>query len=152
MVGPVAGAICRRGVHLGELASLGPGRTQRTRRLARAGDRLKAPPLFLSGLPQRALIALIKGYRLFFSAWIGNACRFEPSCSSYALLALERHGAQAGAALTVGRLLRCHPWCAGGADPVPTFIHRPRRGVFTSLLAWRESPAPGDSAATRKLP
>lgn len=65
------------------------------------------------------LLALVRGYRLFFSAWIGTSCRFEPTCSLYAISALEQHGALAGSYLTVGRLARCHPWCNGGADPVP---------------------------------
>lgn len=66
-----------------------------------------------------ALIGLVKGYRLVLSPWIGSACRFTPTCSAYALQALERHGAAAGSYLTLARLARCHPWCAGGADPVP---------------------------------
>lgn len=69
-------------------------------------------------LPRRALILLVRGYRLLLKPWLGNACRFEPTCSQYALDALHRHGALAGATLTVGRVLRCHPWCEGGHDPV----------------------------------
>lgn len=72
-----------------------------------------------SSLPQQALIGLVKAYRLLLSPWLGNACRFEPTCSAYALDALERHGAAAGATLTVYRLVRCQPWCLGGHDPVP---------------------------------
>ena len=68
---------------------------------------------------QRLLIGLVKAYRLLLSPWLGSACRFEPTCSVYALQALERHGAARGAWLTVCRLGRCHPWCAGGLDPVP---------------------------------
>jgi putative membrane protein insertion efficiency factor len=78
-------------------------------------------------LPRLALIALVLGYRLLFKPWLGSSCRFEPTCSAYALEALRRHGAVAGAALASGRLLRCHPWCAGGCDPVP---ERPL-GLFT---------------------
>jgi hypothetical protein len=62
---------------------------------------------------------LVRSYRLFLSPWLGNQCRFEPTCSVYALGALQRHGALRGGWLTAGRLLRCHPWCAGGHDPVP---------------------------------
>jgi len=69
--------------------------------------------------PRRALIVLVRGYRLFVSPWLGPHCRFEPTCSGYALGALEAHGAAAGSYLAAARLLRCHPWCAGGADPVP---------------------------------
>ncbi len=69
--------------------------------------------------PQRLLMALVQSYRLLLKPWLGNACRFEPSCSAYALQALRQHGAAAGSVLTAGRLLRCHPWCDGGCDPVP---------------------------------
>lgn len=76
----------------------------------------------MTRLPQRLLILLVRGYRLLLSPWLGSACRFEPSCSAYALAALERHGALAGSLLAGGRLLRCHPGCAGGHDPVPAAL------------------------------
>ena len=71
-----------------------------------------------------------KGYRLFISPALGASCRFEPSCSTYALQALEQHGALAGSYLTVRRITRCQPWCEGGHDPVPgekprLFTHQP---------------------------
>ena len=69
---------------------------------------------------RRLLMALVRGYRLLLSPWLGSACRFEPTCSVYALQALERHGAAWGSYLTAARLVRCQPWCAGGHDPVPT--------------------------------
>lgn len=98
----------------------------------------------LCGAPQVVLIGLVRGYRLFFKAWLGNSCRFEPSCSAYALAALQSHGAAIGSSLTVTRLLRCHPWCAGGLDPVP-----PREArLFTRLGLARAEP---DSTSTRKL-
>ena len=61
----------------------------------------------------------IKGYRLIFSPWVGRSCRFDPTCSAYALIALERHGALKGSWLTVRRILRCNPWGAHGVDDVP---------------------------------
>lgn len=79
---------------------------------------------------RRALLACIRGYRLLLSPWLGNACRFEPTCSVYALQAIERHGAAAGSYLMVRRVLRCHPWCDGGCDPVPD---QPP-GLFTRFL------------------
>jgi putative membrane protein insertion efficiency factor len=93
--------------------------------------------------PQHLLIALVRFYRLFFKAWLGNACRFEPSCSAYALQALQVHGAARGGGLTVWRLLRCHPGCAGGLDPVPGLASETRLlrdrdrqpGLFTRLFA-----------------
>lgn len=78
----------------------------------------------------RLLMALVRAYRFFLSPWLGSACRFEPTCSLYALEALRQHGALTGSRLTAGRLLRCHPWCAGGHDPVPV---QPAR-LFTRLL------------------
>jgi uncharacterized protein len=66
-----------------------------------------------------ALVSLVKAYRLLLSPWLGSACRFEPTCSAYAIHALETHGAVAGSYLTLVRLGRCQPWCAGGHDPVP---------------------------------
>ena len=82
---------------------------------------------------RRLLMALVKGYRLTLSPWIGSACRFTPSCSLYSLQALEKHGAAAGSYLTVARIARCHPWCEGGHDPVPDakprlFTRQPRSG------------------------
>jgi len=68
---------------------------------------------------QRLLIALVKAYRLILSPWLGSSCRFEPTCSRYAIEALAKHGAAGGSYLTLKRIGRCHPWCAGGADPVP---------------------------------
>ena len=79
---------------------------------------------------QFCLIKLVKGYRLFLSPWLGSSCRFEPTCSVYSLQALQTHGAAAGSYLTVARLARCHPWCVGGHDPVPT--QKPR--LFTRLF------------------
>jgi putative membrane protein insertion efficiency factor len=69
-------------------------------------------------LPQRLLMLLVQGYRLVLKPWLGNACRFEPTCSAYALQALQQHGALVGSTLAAGRVLRCHPWCDGGCDPV----------------------------------
>ena len=68
---------------------------------------------------QKVLILLVKGYRFILSPWLGSSCRFTPTCSAYALEALESHGAAKGSYLTLRRLSRCHPWCAGGHDVVP---------------------------------
>jgi putative membrane protein insertion efficiency factor len=76
-------------------------------------------------IPQFILIFAIRVWRwtvspaqtFLFGATGG--CRFTPSCSQYALDAVREHGAAAGAALAAGRICRCHPWCAGGHDPVP---------------------------------
>ena len=70
----------------------------------------------LATLPLRALIIV---YRYTLSPLLGNCCRFEPSCSRYAEQALREHGLLRGAWLAVKRVARCHPWHAGGFDPVP---------------------------------
>ncbi len=95
---------------------------------------LRAVVALLGRVPQRTLMGLVQAYRLLLKAWIGNACRFEPSCSAYALQALERHGAAKGSLLTAKRLLRCHPYCQGGHDPVPEPSTTPAAGLFTRLL------------------
>lgn len=69
----------------------------------------------------RALIRfLIRAYQLTVSPLLGARCRFYPSCSHYALEAIERHGVARGSWLAMRRLARCHPLCHGGYDPVPT--------------------------------
>ncbi len=70
------------------------------------------PLAFAVSLPVRA-------YRLIFSPWVGHNCRYHPTCSAYALEALDKHGGLKGSWLTLRRILRCHPWGAGGIDNVP---------------------------------
>jgi putative membrane protein insertion efficiency factor len=65
------------------------------------------------------LVALLRGYRAVISPLYGQVCRFYPSCSAYALDAVRMHGAARGSWLAVRRVGRCHPWAAGGYDPVP---------------------------------
>lgn len=65
------------------------------------------------------LILLIKMYRLLLSPWLGNQCRFHPTCSTYSLEAVERYGFIRGGGLMLRRIARCNPLCAGGVDPVP---------------------------------
>jgi uncharacterized protein len=66
-----------------------------------------------------ALIIIIRVYRYAFSLLLGHCCRFEPSCSTYAMDAIRIHGCLRGMWLTVRRILRCHPWHPGGIDRVP---------------------------------
>lgn len=73
----------------------------------------------MSAWPARLLVAGIQIYRGTLSPLRGPSCRYAPSCTSYAIEAIERHGAVRGLALAVRRLLRCHPFHAGGWDPVP---------------------------------
>jgi putative membrane protein insertion efficiency factor len=71
-----------------------------------------SPLAHIAALPVRA-------YRLFLSPWFGMNCRFQPTCSAYALEALEKHGAIRGSWLALRRILRCHPGGGSGYDPVP---------------------------------
>ena len=70
---------------------------------------------------QTLLLALIRAYRYVLSPWIGGQCRFEPTCSVYAMQAIELYGPWRGSWLALRRLLRCHPLCSGGKDPVPGY-------------------------------
>ncbi len=88
---------------------------------------------------KRLLMGIVQGYRLVLSPWLGSACRFEPTCSAYALQALERHGAAAGSYLTVHRLMRCHPWCAGGSDPIPEQAPRLFSALFSPTSSKKTS-------------
>jgi len=65
------------------------------------------------------LVTLLRGYRAFISPLYGQVCRYHPSCSEYALEAVQTHGTIKGSWLAMKRLARCHPWAAGGFDPVP---------------------------------
>jgi putative membrane protein insertion efficiency factor len=65
------------------------------------------------------LLALIAVYRYAISPMLGRNCRFMPSCSEYASVAIHRHGSVRGGWLALRRVLRCHPWNPGGYDPVP---------------------------------
>ena len=68
---------------------------------------------------RRALTAPIRLYQLVLSPLLGQNCRFTPSCSAYAIGAIEAHGAGRGIVLALRRILRCHPWGGSGYDPVP---------------------------------
>ena len=65
------------------------------------------------------LIQLVRLYRLAISPWLGSNCRFDPTCSSYAIEALQVHGILKGGWLAMKRIGRCHPWGSSGYDPVP---------------------------------
>jgi putative membrane protein insertion efficiency factor len=74
---------------------------------------------FINGAAQAVILALIKTYRFALAPLMPMSCRFEPSCSAYALEAVSKHGPWRGSALAAWRVLRCNPFNAGGYDPVP---------------------------------
>lgn len=73
-------------------------------------------------IPRNVCIAILVAYRTIVSPLYGDVCRYYPSCSSYTLQAIQQHGAVRGIWMGARRILRCHPWAAGGVDdiPVPT--------------------------------
>ena len=78
--------------------------------------------------PRNAGIALLHGYRAVISPLYGDVCRYYPSCSAYAVTAVQQHGLVKGSALSAARIARCHPWAAGGEDDV-----RPHRAFRYDL-------------------
>ena len=94
------------------------------------------------------LIVLVRLYQLLVSPFFGPTCRYYPSCSAYAVTALQTHGAIKGSWLAIRRLLRCHPWSPGGVDHVP-----PRKGQDQAAPERAErSPEPLTAAAVGTLP
>jgi putative membrane protein insertion efficiency factor len=93
------------------------------------------------------LLALLRGYRFLLSPWLGNSCRFWPTCSMYAMEAIESHGAARGSWMMLTRLARCHPYSRGGVDPVPAQFrwrcwcpeHAPKDGSATLLSTARDA-------------
>ena len=90
----------------------------------------------------RLLVLLVRGYQLFVSPLIAPRCRFYPSCSAYAVTALQRHGALRGSWLAIRRLGRCHPWNPGGVDHVPPA--RPSRTPSSRRPAAADADHPAD--------
>lgn len=74
-------------------------------------------------LPRNACVLLLRGYRAAVSPLYGQVCRYYPSCSAYALGAIQNHGVIKGIALGSWRIARCHPWAKGGIDDVPERRH-----------------------------
>ena len=79
----------------------------------------------------RLLVLLLRGYRYAISPLYGQVCRYHPTCSAYALEAVTEHGSLRGSWLAVRRIARCHPWAAGGLDPVPPRRSDPHRTSST---------------------
>jgi hypothetical protein len=93
------------------------------------------------GAPARtAMLGIIRFYRAVLAGWLGGQCRFAPSCSHYAELAIREHGVTKGTVLAAWRIARCNPYGRGGLDPVPEARH-PR-------IAYDAVPQPGKAART----
>lgn len=101
------------------------------------GGDTRPVPARRPGLPARVLLAPVNLYRSWISPVLPPSCRFDPSCSAYAVEALSTHGALRGFYLTVRRLLRCGPWHPGGYDPVP-----PRRRRHPDVTEGPGTPGP----------
>lgn len=91
---------------------------------------------------KQILVFLVQGYRLTLSPWLGSSCRFTPTCSAYALEALNTFGAAEASYLTLRRLSRCHPWCEGGHDPL----------IKTPTLANQDLISPKSSTSIANTP
>jgi len=107
-------------------------------------DQSRGSPVTVGGISRtaRLLVGLVAGYRKFVSPLLMERCRFYPSCSAYALEAIQIHGAGRGSLLAVRRLGRCHPFHPGGLDPVP-----PARGDDATK---QQEAGVGDSAANAR--
>ncbi|MGH3446646.1 MAG: membrane protein insertion efficiency factor YidD [Nocardioidaceae bacterium] len=98
------------------------------------------------------LIWFLKAYRLLISPLYGQVCRYYPSCSAYALESVTRYGAVKGCWLAVRRIVCCHPWAAGGYDPVPTeFRWRKPPESATSSPSSSSSPSASSAHVSKEL-
>ena len=86
----------------------------------------------MSSIPATVLAGAVRAYQLTVRPVIGAHCRFEPSCSHYAIEALHTHGAARGSLLAAKRVLRFNPWMPGGYDPVPPLAQQAPRGRTAS--------------------
>lgn len=84
---------------------------------------MKRVLLFIWFLPRNICVAILRAYRAVISPLYGQVCRYYPSCSAYALEAIQHHGVVKGVGLGIWRIARCHPWAKGGVDDVPVSRH-----------------------------
>ena len=87
---------------------------------------IRAAASFVWLLPRNLCVLILRGYRAVISPLYGDVCRYYPSCSAYALGAIQQHGVIKGIALGSWRIARCHPWAKGGVDDVPERSERAR--------------------------
>lgn len=107
-------------------------------------------------VPRNLGLALLHGYRATISHVYGDVCKYYPSCSAYAVGAVQQHGLLKGSALTARRLARCHPWAQGGIDDVPlhrSFRHElTRHGFVVPSAEGAGNPAPLHDGASASVP
>ncbi len=103
-----------------------PGRSRRGGALQRAAAMLRRASALLRRAATGALVGGVRLYQLCLSPWLAGRCRHLPTCSAYAIEALERHGPLSGSWLALKRIGRCHPWGTWGYDPVPERAARSR--------------------------
>ena len=80
---------------------------------------------------QRLIICVIKGYQKIISPLFGNICRYEPSCSDYCIESIKAFGIIKGFGKTVLRIIRCHPWCSGGYDPIIEDVTLKKENIYS---------------------
>jgi len=102
--------------------------------------------------PRNLAVLVLRAYRAVISPLYGDVCRYYPSCSSYALQAIQQHGVVMGSYLGIRRILRCHPWAAGGVDDVPPASKQRYRVTLFGFVVPADhlsSPQPSKGLATR---
>jgi putative membrane protein insertion efficiency factor len=109
------------------------------------------PPAAAAGPAARILLLLIAGYRRLISPFLPPSCRFYPSCSKYAVIAIQKHGAVRGLWLALRRIARCHPWNPGGFDPVPPADERTGRTSSAPATSIRRRQALPAGPANRSV-
>ena len=92
-------------------------------------------------IARQFVVVLLRGYKYAISPLLPTACRYQPTCSEYAMEAVERHGVVVGSWLALKRLLRCHPFVKGGYDPVPCRTNGNAHEEFNSGPAQVSAPA-----------
>jgi putative membrane protein insertion efficiency factor len=118
----------------------------------RRGATVTSAVRFLVRLPARLVVALLRVWQYLVSPTYGPTCRFYPSCSAYALEAVDRHGLVRGGWLALRRLGRCHPWNPGGVDPVPTRVRLLPLGTPAGDEADPTTTTPAAPAAGHRPP
>jgi len=116
---------------------------------------IRSAALFLWLLPRNICVVILRAYRAVISPLYGDVCRYYPSCSAYALQAIQKHGVVKGVVLGTLRIARCHPWAAGGVDDVPENRHHhshvTRFGFVSGLSAVTAASEAPSTTLPRKV-